>query len=134
VTLRCLALARTQILVDDGRSMFSEVPGGTVKHALGSTTAARAVNRASHRVYMTFFLREWWYVEFCEEDLRTPLPRTFTFSDPERIRELAKRGEALSTSESRLMLEHAIETGRGGFYLRLTPEQYRKLRRKPYRG
>jgi hypothetical protein len=91
-------------------------------------------NRASHRVYMTFFLREGWYVEFCEEDLRTHLPRTFAFSDPERIRELAKRGEALGTSESRLMLKHAIETGRGGFYLRLTPEQYRRLRRKPYRG
>jgi hypothetical protein len=26
------------------------------------------------------------------------------------------------------MLEHAIENGRGGCYLRLTPEQYRKLR------
>jgi hypothetical protein len=26
------------------------------------------------------------------------------------------------------MLEHAIETGRGRFYLKLTPEQYRKLR------
>ena len=25
------------------------------------------------------------------------------------------------------MLEHAIETGRGGVYLRLTPEQYAKL-------
>jgi hypothetical protein len=27
------------------------------------------------------------------------------------------------------MMEHAIETGRGGCYLRLTPEQYRKLGR-----
>jgi hypothetical protein len=27
------------------------------------------------------------------------------------------------------MLEHAIETGRGGLYLRLTPEQYGRLRR-----
>jgi hypothetical protein len=26
------------------------------------------------------------------------------------------------------MLEHAIETGRGGVYLRLTPEEYRALR------
>jgi hypothetical protein len=30
---------------------------------------------------------------------------------------------------NRQILEHAIETGRGGCYLRLTPEQYRKLRR-----
>ena len=47
---------------------------------------------------------------------------------PETIRGLARRGEAWGTSEARQMLEHAIETGRGGCYLRLTPEQYRKLR------
>jgi hypothetical protein len=52
-----------------------------------------------------------------------------TFCDPEKIRELARRGEAWGTSEARQMLEHAIKTGRGGIYLRLTPEQYGKLRR-----
>jgi hypothetical protein len=36
---------------------------------------------------------------------------------------------AWGDSESRQMLEHAIETGRGGVYLRLTPDQYKKLRR-----
>jgi hypothetical protein len=51
------------------------------------------------------------------------------FTDPEKIRELARRGEAWGDSESRQMLEHAIETGRGGVYLRLTPEQYAMLRR-----
>lgn len=86
-------------------------------------------DRPSHRVYMTFFLREGWYVQFCEADLKTPLPWTFTFADPEKIRELARRGEAWGDSESRQMLEHAIENGRGGCYLQLTPEQYRKLRR-----
>jgi hypothetical protein len=50
-----------------------------------------------------------------------------TFSDPEKIRELAGRGEAWGTSESRQMLEHAIENGRGGVYLRLTPEQYSRF-------
>jgi hypothetical protein len=29
----------------------------------------------------------------------------------------------------RQMLEHTIEVGRGGCYLRLTPEQYRRLRK-----
>jgi hypothetical protein len=43
---------------------------------------------------MTFFSRGGWQVQFCEADLRTPLPRTFTFKDPEKIRELARRGEA----------------------------------------
>jgi hypothetical protein len=77
---------------------------------------------------MTFFYRAGWQVQFTEADLKTPLPRTFTFVDPEKIRELARRGEAWGTSEARQMLEYGIEVGRGGAYLRLTPEQYRKLR------
>jgi hypothetical protein len=40
---------------------------------------------------MTFFLRSGWYVQFTEPDLRTPLPRRFTFQNPEKIRELARR-------------------------------------------
>jgi hypothetical protein len=68
-------------------------------------------------------------VQFLEADLKTPLPRKLTFSDPEKIRELARRGEAWGTSEARQILEHAIDTGTGGIYLRLTPAQYAKLRR-----
>jgi hypothetical protein len=79
---------------------------------------------------MFFFEREGWQVQFLEPDLKTPLPRKLTFTDPEKIRELARRGEAWGTSEARQMLEHAIETGRGGVYLRLTPEQYGRLRRR----
>jgi hypothetical protein len=76
---------------------------------------------------MSFFSRSGWQVQFLEADLKTPLPRKFTFADPEKIRELARKGEAWGDSESRQMLEHAIENGRGGIYLRLTPEQYRRL-------
>jgi hypothetical protein len=86
-------------------------------------------DRPSHQVYMYFFLRSGWQVQFTEADLKTPLPRKLTFSDPEKIRELARRGEAWGTSEARQILEHAIEKGRGGIYLRLTPEQYARLRR-----
>jgi hypothetical protein len=79
---------------------------------------------------MTFMLSHGsWFCQFLEADAKTPLPRQFTFADPEKIRELARRGEASGDSESRQMIEHAIETGRGGCYLRLTPEQYRRLRR-----
>jgi len=77
----------------------------------------------------TFFFRKGWQVQFCEADLKTPLPRQLTFQDPEKIRELARRGEARGTSEARQMLEYAIEVGRGGMYLRLTPGQYAQLRR-----
>jgi hypothetical protein len=78
---------------------------------------------------MVFFVRQGWQVQFLEADLRTPLPRKLTFTDPDKIRELARHGEAWGDSESRQMLEHAIETGRGGVYLRLTPDQYSRLRR-----
>jgi hypothetical protein len=61
-------------------------------------------------------------VQFLEPDLKTPLPRKFTFADPEKIRELARRGEAWGASahqRAKQILEHAIDTGRGGIYLRL---------------
>jgi hypothetical protein len=41
---------------------------------------------ANHSVYMTFFFRSGWQVQFTEGDLKTPLPRMFTFADPEKIR------------------------------------------------
>jgi hypothetical protein len=82
-----------------------------------------------HRVYCTFFCRGGWHVQFTSSDLKTPLPRRLTFADPEKIRQLARKGEALGDSESRQMLEAGIAVGRGGFYLRLTHEQYMKLNR-----
>ena len=85
-------------------------------------------DRPSHRVYMSFMSRDGWQVQFLEVDLKTPLPRTLTFADPEKIRELARRGEAWGTPEAKQMLENAIEIGRGGLYLKLTPAQYAKLR------
>jgi hypothetical protein len=60
---------------------------------------------------MYFFKRGGWEVQFLLADLKTPLPRKLTFADPEKIRELARRGEALGTSESRLMLEYATRWG-----------------------
>ena len=70
-----------------------------------------------------------WYCQFLEPDLKTPLPRKLTFAHADKVREVATRGEALGTSEAKQIFEHAIEMGRGGVYLRLTPEQYGKLRR-----
>jgi hypothetical protein len=92
------------------------------------TASMSRYDRPSHRVYMYFQFRGDWQIQFLEADLRTPLPRTLTCTDPEKIRQLARRGEAWGDSESRQMLEHAIETGRGGVFLRLTPEQYACLR------
>jgi hypothetical protein len=63
---------------------------------------------------MFFMFRRGWQVQLLEADLKTSLPRTFAFANPDKIRELARRGEPMQTSEARQMLEHAIETGRGG--------------------
>jgi len=48
----------------------------------------------SHPVYMTFFKRGVWEVQFVEADLKTPLPKTLTFTGPKKIRQIARRGEA----------------------------------------
>jgi hypothetical protein len=61
--------------------------------------------------------------------LQKPLPKTLTFKDEGKIRELARRGEAWQTSEDRQLLDYAIAKGEGGIYLRLSPEQYARLRR-----
>jgi hypothetical protein len=85
--------------------------------------------KANHRIYMRFELRQVWHVSFLEAGLQTELPRKLTFKSAGKILELARRGEAWGNLESRQSLERAIEAGQGGCYLRLTPEQYAKLRR-----
>lgn len=89
-------------------------------------TIARA---PKHRIYMYFFQRSGWYCQFLEEDLKTPLPKTTTLDDPARLFEIAERGGYLMNLEGRQAIDHAIENGRGGVWLRLTDEQYQKLRK-----
>jgi hypothetical protein len=52
----------------------------------------------------------------------------FAFSSDEKIVELAARGGAKLDSETRMMMERGIEIGRGGVWLNLTPDQYKKLK------
>jgi hypothetical protein len=63
-----------------------------------------------------------------EAGLERELPRKLTFKSPGKILELARKGEAWGTLENRQALERAIAAGQGGVYLRLTPEQYARLR------
>jgi hypothetical protein len=58
-----------------------------------------------------------------------PAPRRFTYPTPEPIRTLARRAGAMATLEAEEQLDREIENGRGGLYLDLTSEQYRKLTR-----
>jgi hypothetical protein len=119
----------TRLFAALSRHQHASQPCEQLRLLFAYTRLMSRYDRPSHQVYMFFFKRGGWEVQFLEADLKTPLPRKLTFSDPEKIRELARRGEAWGDSESRQMLEHAIETCRGGVYLRLTPDQYGRLRR-----
>src|ERR1700753_3970626 len=51
--------------------------------------------KATHTVYLHFMSNQsGWHCQFLEADLKTSLPRRFTFASPDKIRELARRGEA----------------------------------------
>jgi hypothetical protein len=83
-----------------------------------------------HRVYMTFFLMGGWQVQFLSSDFRTALPNKLTLADPEKIREWAMQGLAISTPESWQMFQHAIDTGKGGIHLKLTRNQFHDLAKR----
>ncbi|MDP9050747.1 MAG: hypothetical protein M3O31_08510 [Acidobacteriota bacterium] len=76
---------------------------------------------------MSFMKSHGWYCQFLEEDLKTPLPRKLSFASADKILELAERAGALRNLECHQALQHGIEVGRGGVFLVLTDDQYRKL-------
>jgi hypothetical protein len=82
-----------------------------------------------HRVYMQFVRHVDWHVTFTDEVQHKPLPRTLTYTDPAKITELARRGGHPMNLEGRQALDMGISKGRGGVTLKLTPEQYAKLKR-----
>lgn len=79
---------------------------------------------------MHFMLNRAWHCQFLEEDLKTPLPRKITLSDQEKLFEMAERGGYLLNLEGRQAIENAIHNGRGGIWLRLTEDQYSKLKKR----
>lgn len=81
------------------------------------------------RVYVTFFLSGGgWVCSFTETDLKTPTGRSRTFGSEDKLRELIVRTPTRFDLAGKQALEHAFAGGRGGLYLELTGEQYRKLR------
>jgi hypothetical protein len=83
---------------------------------------------ATCKVYMYFFHRDGWYCQLLEPDLKTPLPRKFTFGTADKVRELVERAGGLKNTEDRQRFEYGLTVGRGGVNLTLTEEQYKKLR------
>jgi len=77
---------------------------------------------------MSYMQRKGWYCQFLEEDLKTPLPVKLSFADESKVRQLAEKGGGFANLEDQHAFNHGIEIGRGGIYLQLTDEQYRKLK------
>ncbi|NYF53950.1 hypothetical protein HDF12_004349 [Edaphobacter lichenicola] len=77
-------------------------------------------------VYAAFERKRAWQVVFYDSATQQRL-RTVTFQDDEKLVELAKRGGALPNLESKQMIENAISNGKGGVFLKLSPEQFNKL-------
>lgn len=76
---------------------------------------------------MSFARRDRWYCTFLEEDLRTPAARPRTFTDPDAMVEMIRRGNGFRDLASRQAVEQAVLAGRGNVALWLTPEQYARL-------
>jgi hypothetical protein len=83
---------------------------------------------ANHRVYMSYMQNGGWYCQFLEEDLKTSLPRKFTFAVSDKVIELVERAGGVKNTEARQALEHGISMGRGGLFLNLSEDQYSKLK------
>lgn len=77
---------------------------------------------------MSFQTQSGWHCQFLEEDLKTPIPKKLNLICQEKLFEIAERGGYRLNLEGRQALQHAIEMGRGGIWLELTEEQYRKLK------
>jgi hypothetical protein len=79
---------------------------------------------------MYFQCRNGWDCQFLEQDLKTSLPRKLHFASSDKVIELVERGGGFTDQDARSMVNHGIEMGRGGIFLRLTEEQYAALMKR----
>lgn len=77
---------------------------------------------------MHFQTRSGWHCQFLEEDLKTPIRKKLNLVAPETLFEIAERGGYWLNLDGRQAMQRAIDMGRGGIWLELTEEQYRRLR------
>jgi hypothetical protein len=80
-------------------------------------------------IYVAFEKKVSWHLVISDSQSQRQLC-TLVFADDGKIVELVKRGGGLTNLESKQALERAIENGKGGVFLKLTPEQYDNLRKK----
>jgi hypothetical protein len=78
-------------------------------------------------VYMSFERMEGWRVVFFDSYTQQRL-RVMNFQDGDNVIELARRGGALTNLEAKHAIEKGISNGKGGVFLKLSIEQYDKLK------
>jgi hypothetical protein len=79
-------------------------------------------------VYVAFEKKVSWHLVISDSNSHRRLC-TLVFADDDKIVELVKRSGGLTNLESKQTLERGINSGRGGVFLKLTPDQYAKLKR-----
>jgi hypothetical protein len=104
--------------------MLWQPPGERV---CNSCEAKRSPTPKLHRIHMSFVLHERWHCTFLAEDLRTPIAPARTFSNPDSMLEMIRRGNGFRDLACRQAVDLAIQAGRGNVDLLLTTEQFAKL-------
>jgi hypothetical protein len=84
----------------------------------------------TYRVLMNFMDRDGWHISFLESDCKTSLPLKLTFAKEDKIRDIFEKHGADNSLDGKHALEHGLSIGRGGVWLSLDEEQYRKLKMK----
>jgi hypothetical protein len=82
-------------------------------------------------VYAAFERKDGWHVVFYDSTTQRRLGRELLLRDDEKLYELARKGHALRELADTQSIEAAIRGGRGGLFLKLTPDQYRTLEGRP---
>ncbi|MBS1805052.1 MAG: hypothetical protein JST28_16960 [Acidobacteria bacterium] len=94
----------------------------------GERLCAKCTPPSTHRIYMYYMLRAGWVCQFLEEDLKTPLAHRLHFKDAEKIRAIVDKVGSFANLQDRQALDYGLNLGRGGVWLRLTEEQYQRLK------
>ena len=79
-------------------------------------------------VYVAFEKKVSWHLVISDSNSHRRLC-TLVFADDDKIVELVERSGGLTNLESKQALARGIDGGKGGVFLRVTPEQYEKLKR-----
>jgi len=102
-------------------------------HSVGYRQCIACQPGDAHAVYMAFRYvigDRIWRCRLLDEGEQGKLLKELTFTHPDKLREMARRGKAMTFKTAERRVNHAIAACSGaGLWLQLTPDQYLKLRR-----